>query len=252
LRPTRLYDRIGSGYPTTRRTEPRIAAQIHAALGDADTVLNVGAGTGSYEPPGRRVTAVEPSAVMIGQRPAGAAPAVQATAERLPFGDGSFDVAMAVWTVHHWDDPAAGLAELRRVARDRVVVATWDPDFRGEFWLIERYLPAIRDQDAASFPAIAAVADALGGTTAVAPIPVPRDCVDGFLGAFWARPEAYLDPAVRAGMSTLASADQDVIAAGLERLAADLESGEWDTRCGHLRDLPQLDLGYRLITATQP
>jgi SAM-dependent methyltransferase len=246
---TRLYDRIGSGYPTTRRTEPRIAALIHAGLGDAETVVNVGAGTGSYEPAGRRVTAVEPSAVMIGQRPAGAAPAVQAAAERLPFEDRSFDAAMAVWTVHHWDDPAAGLGELRRVARDRVVIATWDPAFRGEFWLIGRYLPHVRDQDAAAFPALAAIASALAGTATVTPIPVPRECVDGFLGAFWARPEAYLDPAVRAGMSTLAAAGESVLAEGLTRLAADLDSGEWDARYGHLRSLPELDLGYRVIVA---
>jgi SAM-dependent methyltransferase len=247
----RLYDRIGSGYPTTRRTEPRIAALIHAGLGDAETVVNVGAGTGSYEPAGRRVTAVEPSAVMIRQRPPGAAPAVRAAAERLPFPDRSFDAAMAVWTVHHWDDATAGLAELRRVARDRVCVATWDPAFRGEFWLIGRYLPEVRDRDAASFPAIATIAEALGGTTDMAPLPVPDDCVDGFLGAFWARPEAYLDPDVRAGMSTLAAADEGVLAAGLSRLAADLESGEWERRYGHLRSLPELDLGYRLIVATR-
>ena len=246
----RLYDRIGSGYPTTRRTEPRIAARIDGALADADTVVNVGAGTGSYEPAGRHLTAVEPSAVMIGQRPAGAAPVVQAAAERLPFPDRSFDAAMAVWTVHHWDDTAAGLAELRRVARDRVVVATWDPDFRGEFWLIGRYLPEVRDRDAASFPAIAAITEALGGTPTVTPIPVPHDCVDGFLGAFWARPEAYLDPDVRAGMSTLAAADEGVLAAGLSRLSAELESGAWERRYGHLRRLTELDLGYRLIVAT--
>ncbi len=246
----RLYDRIGSGYPTTRRTEPRLALQIDRALADADTVVNVGAGTGSYEPAGRHLTAVEPSAVMIGQRPAGAAPVVQAAAERLPFPDRSFDAAMAVWTVHHWDDAAAGLAELRRVARDRVVVATWDPAFRGEFWLIGRYLPEVGDRDAASFPAIAAITEAFGGTATVTPIPVPHDCVDGFLGAFWARPEAYLDPDVRAGMSTLAAADEDALAAGLSRLSAELESGAWERRYGHLRRLPELDLGYRLIVAT--
>ena len=247
----RLYDRIGAGYPATRRTEPRIAARIYAALGTAATVVNVGAGTGNYEPPGRRVTAVEPSAVMIGQRPPGAAPAVQATAESLPFADASFDAGMAVWTVHHWADPAAGLGELRRVARDRVVVATWDPAFRGEFWIADHYLPAIRDADAAAFPPIAVIAEALGGRVEVASLPIPRDCADGFLGAFWARPEAYLDPAVRAGMSTLAAPDPGVVDAGLARLAADLSSGAWDTRFGGLRALDELDLGYRLVTATR-
>jgi len=246
-----LYDRIGAGYPSTRRTEPRIAARIDTALGTADTVLNVGAGAGAYEPPGRRVTAVEPSAVMLGQRPPGAAPAVQALAERLPFLDASFDAAMAVWTVHHWADPATGLGELRRVARDRVVVATWDPGFAGEFWLMSRYLLEIRAADAAAFPAMAGIARALGGTVEVAPLPIPHDCADGFLGAFWSRPEAYLDPAVRAGMSTLAAADPDVVAAGIGRLAADLESGDWDARFGDLRRMDELDLGYRLVVATR-
>jgi SAM-dependent methyltransferase len=246
----RLYDRIGTGYTATRRTEPRIAARIDAALEDAVTVVNVGAGTGSYEPAGRDVTAVEPSATMIAQRPPGAAAVVQAAAERLPFPDGSFDAAMAVWTVHHWDDPAGGLRELRRVARDRIVVATWDPAFRGEFWLLSRYLPEIRDRDAARFPAIAAIARALGGSTSVAPIPIPRDCVDGFTGAFWARPEAYLDPVVRAGMSTLAAVGGETLAGGLERLAADLDSGAWDARYGQLRLRAECDLGYRLVVAT--
>jgi SAM-dependent methyltransferase len=247
----RLYDRIGTGYPATRRTEPRIAARIDAALGTAATVVNVGAGTGCYEPPGRRVTAVEPSAVMIGQRPPGAAPAVRAAAESLPFPDASFDAAMAVWTVHHWADPPAGLAELRRVARDPVVVATWDPAFRGEFWITDRYLPEIRTADASVFPSIEMIAAALGGRVEVAPLPIPRECADGFLGAFWGRPEAYLDPAVHAGMSSLATADPESMAAGLARLAADLDSGAWDARYGRLRALDELDLGYRLVTATR-
>jgi SAM-dependent methyltransferase len=247
----RLYDRIGAGYPTTRRADPRIAARIETALGDAETVVNVGAGTGSYEPRGRRVTAVEPSAVMIGQRPERAAPVVRATAERLPFADRSFDAAMAVWTVHHWDDAGAGLRELRRVARDRVLVATWDPQFRGNFWLFARYLPRLRDRDAAAFPSIAAISTALGGGVQVLPLPVPHDCADGFLGAFWARPEAYLDPAVRAGMSTLAAAGDAALADGLAQLRAELVSGEWDARHGHLRHRAECDLGYRLIVATR-
>ena len=249
MEPAQLYDRIGTGYSVTRRTEPRLATRIDAALGSAETVVNVGAGTGSYEPRGRRVVAVEPSAVMLRQRHPDAAPAIQGQAERLPFPDGTFDAAMAVWTVHHWADPPAGLAELRRVARDRVVVATWDPELGGDFWLFARYLPAIRDADAAAFPAIATIAEALGGRVDVAPLPIPQDCADGFLGAFWARPEAYLDPAVRAGMSTLAAADPDVVAAGLSQLAVDLDSGEWDARFGELRRTAELDLGYRLVVA---
>jgi len=213
-------------------------------------VVNVGAGTGNYEPAGRDVTAVEPSATMIAQRPEGAAPVVQASAEHLPFADAAFDAAMALWTVHHWADAAAGLRELRRVARGRVVVATWDPAFRGDFWLVARYLPTIRDHDAAQFPAIAEIRRALGGRVRVAPIPVPRDCVDGFFGAFWARPEAYLDPEVRAGMSTLAAADEQTVAVGLARLADELASGAWDARYGHLRLRPDCDLGYRLVVAS--
>jgi SAM-dependent methyltransferase len=247
----RLYDRIGAGYTATRRPDPRIAAQIDAALGNAVTVVNVGAGTGSYEPGGRRVTAVEPSQVMIAQRPAGSAPVVRAAAEALPFPDRGFDAAMAVWTVHHWDDPAAGLAELGRVARDRVVIATWDPAFASEFWLTTRYLPRAREHDVGRFPDPSAIAAALGLGVSVAPIPIPRDCADGFMGAFWARPEAYLDPGVRAGISTLAGAPEGTHDEGLARLAADLESGEWDARFGHLRSLEQLDLGYRLVVATR-
>lgn len=152
--------------------------------------------------------------------------------------------------MHHWADPAAGLAELRRVSRDRVVIATWDPAFPGDFWLLSRYLPAIRDADAATFPAIPVIAETLGGAVDVAALPIPYDCADGFLGAFWARPEAYLDPAVRAGMSTLVAADSSVVAAGLSRLAADLDSGAWDANFGELRRMDELDLGYRLVVAT--
>jgi hypothetical protein len=153
--------------------------------------------------------------------------------------------------VHHWADAAAGLRELRRVARDRVVIATWDPAFRrSDFWLVDRYLPAIRDHDAAQFPAIADIRRALGGRVRVAPIPVPGDCLDGFFGAFWARPEAYLDPEVRAGMSTLAAADEQTVAAGLARLADELASGAWDARYGHLRLRADCDLGYRLVVAS--
>jgi SAM-dependent methyltransferase len=247
----RLYDRIGEGYTATRRPDPRIAARIDAALGDAVTVVNVGAGTGSYEPAGRSVTAVEPSEVMIAQRPAGSAPVVRAAAEALPFPDRSFDAAMAVWTVHHWDDPAAGLAELGRVARGRVVIATWDPAFASGFWLTARYLPRAREHDVGRFPGPAAIGAALGRSLSVEPIPIPRDCADGFIGAFWARPEAYLDPAVRAGISTLAGAPEGTHDEGLARLAADLESGEWEARFGHLRGVEEVDLGYRLVVATR-
>jgi SAM-dependent methyltransferase len=241
------YDSIGRTYTATRQTDPRIAARIWAALGDARTIVNVGAGTGNYEPPDRDVTAVEPSAVMIAQRAPEAAPAVQASAEELPFGDDSFDAAMAVLTLHHWSDWRAGCAELRRVARDRVVVFSWDPTYRGRMWLSAEYFPTLSWQDVREFPSLHAQAAALRATVEV--VPVPWDCRDGFFSAFWRRPEAYLDPAVRAGISTMARRE-DELAEGIARLRADLESGEWARRHANLLDLEELDLGYRLLVAS--
>jgi SAM-dependent methyltransferase len=240
------YDSIGRTYAATRQTDPRIAARIWAALGDARTVVNVGAGTGNYEPPDRDVTAVEPSTVMIAQRPRGAAPAVQATAEDLPFADAAFDAAMAVLTLHHWTDWRAGCAELRRVARDRVVVFSWDPTYRGRMWLSDEYFETLSWIDVASFPSLADQAAALDAE--VAAVPVPWDCRDGFFSAFWRRPEAYLDPAVRAGISTMARREAE-LAEGLTRLRADIESGEWARRHADLLDLEEIDLGYRLLVA---
>ena len=239
------YDAIGRTYTATRATDPRIAARIWAALGDARTVVNVGAGTGNYEPPDRAVTAVEPSAVMIAQRPPGAAPAVQASAEALPFADASFDAAMAVLTLHHWSDWRGGCAELRRVARDRVVVFSWDPAYAGRMWLLPEYFPEHIDEDVAMFPSLADQAAALGAEVEV--VPVPWDCRDGFFSAFWRRPEAYLDPAVRAGISTLAKRSEPELADGLVRLRADLDSGAWARRHADLLQRDELDLGYRLL-----
>jgi SAM-dependent methyltransferase len=181
-----LYDIIGSGYPATRRTEPRIAARIWAALGDARTVLNVGAGTGSYEPPDRDLTAVEPSAVMRAQRPAGAAPCLAAAADSLPFSDQSFDAAMAVLSDHHWPDPVAGLREMRRVAR-RVVVFNFDAEHAGDFWLARDYLPDFVAL-AAGHPTMTQRAEAIGGM--LEPVPIPWDCADGFFHAYWRRPSS--------------------------------------------------------------
>jgi SAM-dependent methyltransferase len=240
------YDAIGRTYTATRGTDPRIAARIWDALGDARTVVNVGAGTGSYEPPYRDVTAVEPSAVMIAQRPRGAAPAVQASAEALPFADASFDAAMAVLTLHHWSDLRAGCAELRRVARDRVVVFSWDPTYVGRMWLGPEYFPQYSREDAEGFPSLAEQAAAFGDA-AVEVVPIPWDCRDGFFSAFWRRPEAYLDPAVRAGISTLAKRSEDELAEGLARLRADLDSGAWARRHADLLERDELDLGYRLL-----
>jgi SAM-dependent methyltransferase len=239
------YDAIGRTYTVTRGTDARIAARIWDALGDAHTVVNVGAGTGNYEPPARDVTAVEPSAVMIGQRPPGAAPAVQASAEALPFDDASFDAAMAVLTLHHWGDWRAGCAELRRVARDRVVVFSWDPTYAARMWLGPEYFPGYMEEDVAGFPSLADQAAALAAE--VETVPIPWDCRDGFFGAFWRRPGAYLDPAVRDGISTLAKRREAELADGLARLRADLDSGAWACRHADLLECDALDLGYRLL-----
>jgi SAM-dependent methyltransferase len=245
-----VYDSIGRNYAAQRRPDPRIAARLTAALGGARSVLNVGAGAGSYEPGDRCVVAVEPSAVMLSQRATGAAPAVQARAEALPFPDRAFDAVMAVLTLHHWTDRARGLAECARVAGERVVLLTWDPE-ADAFWLLREYLPALIEVDRKKFPPMAAYADAFGrgAGVGISPVPVPRDCVDGFLGAYWARPAAYLDPTVRAGISSFARPGTE---AGLERLRSDLASGAWDARHARLRGLAELDLGYRLVVAELP
>lgn len=241
------YDDIGRTYARTRATDPRIAAAIWEALGDARTVVNVGAGTGSYEPPDRDVTAVEPSAVMIAQRPPDAAPAVQATAEDLPFEDGSFDAAMAILTLHHWTDWRRGFQELHRVAA-RVVVLSWDPTFAGRLWISGDYFPELIDEDVRQFPSLADQAGELRATQVTA-VPVPHDCRDGFFGAHWRRPEAYLDPEVRAGISTLARRSPEELAPGLARLDEDLRTGTWHERHADLLERDQLDLGYRLLVA---
>jgi SAM-dependent methyltransferase len=239
------YDHIGRTYTRTRRTDPRIAARIWDALGDARTVVNVGAGTGSYEPPDRDVTAVEPSEVMIAQRPPDAAPVVQASAEELPFEDGSFDAAMAVLTLHHWTDWRRGIEEMRRVAR-RLVVFSWDPTYTGRLWVTADYFPELAADDVAGVPTLADQAAAIRATR-VTPVRVPADCQDGFYGAHWRRPQAYLDPMVRAGISTMAKRRPEELEAGLERLRADLESGAWAERHADLLELDEHDLGYRLL-----
>jgi SAM-dependent methyltransferase len=240
-----IYDEIGRTYASTRRPDPRVEAMIRAALGDAGSVVNVGAGAGSYEPP-QTVLAVEPSAAMIAQRPQGAAPAVQAAAERIPLPAGACDAALAVLTIHHWADPRRGVAEMRRVAR-RVVILTWDPGFADAFWLVRDYLPESKELDRGRMPSIAQVCDWLGGAE-VTPVPVPHDCVDGFFAAFWRRPEAYLDPLGRAGMSNLSQLGAPVDRA-VAALRADLESGAWRERNRDLLELDELDLGYRLLVS---
>jgi SAM-dependent methyltransferase len=238
------YNRIGIDYSNLRKPDPRIAARIHAALGSARTVLNVGAGTGSYEPTDRKVTALEPSAEMIGQRSADAAPAIEGRAEQLPFGDDSFDASMAVLTIHHWTDQAKGLREIRRVTRGPVVILTFDPAHRG-CWLTD-YLPALVALDEQQMPPLSFYGEHLGEVE-IAPVPVPRDCSDSFLYAFWARPQAYLDPRLRRGSSSFWAIPD--VGAGLARLEADLASGKWSRLHAGLADLNELDCGYRLIVA---
>ena len=245
-----LYDTIGATYTVTRRTEPRIAARIWAALGDARTVLNVGAGTGSYEPSDRDVTAVEPSAVMRAQRPAGAARCVAATAESLPFEDQSFDAAMAFATIHHWQDPIAGLREMQRVAR-RVVVFTCDTSdrsWRRRFWLTRDYLPEVAALRACRVLAsLTELAVAIGAR--MEPVPIPWDCADGFFEAYWRRPEAYLDENVRRGISGWTLVGPDVEQRAVRSLREDLASGRWAERNRDLVDLEAAELGLRLLIA---
>lgn len=211
------YEASGGGYAARRRPDPRIAALVTAALGDAATVLNVGAGAGSYEPLDRYVAAVEPSASMRAQRPGRLAPAIDGVAESLPFDDDAFDAAMAMVTVHQWSDHVAGLRELRRVSRGPVVVLTFDGDALGRFWLAE-YAPEVIAADRRRFPAIEEVTATLGGTAEVAVVPIPHDCVDGFGEAFYGRPERFLDPAVRAAQSGWGFLDADTEARAVERL----------------------------------
>jgi SAM-dependent methyltransferase len=209
-------------------------------------VLNVGAGSGSYEPSDRFVVALDPSPVMLAQRAAGAAPAVRGVAEALPFPAGAFEVALATLTLHHWPDLAGGIAELQRVAA-RTVVLTFDRAHDFDAWIVRDYLPEMTGQQLFNFPPIEAVATMLDATVEI--VPVPRDCTDGFTGAYWARPEAYLDPAVRAGMSAMQTMDPGLVASRMEQLREDLESGTWDARHGALRHRAEADLGYRLLVS---
>lgn len=238
------YDTIGIDYARLRRPDPRIQEAVREALGTARTVLNVGAGAGSYEPEDREVTAVEPSLEMIRQRPASAAKVVQGHAEDLPFEDNSFDAAMAILTIHHWTDAPAGLKELRRVTRGPVVILTYDPAFRG-FWLAD-YIPQLVALDEAHMPPIELYESWLGPLS-IAPVPIPHDCTDGFLCAYWRRPAAYLDPRVRAAMSSFWALGN--VSPALSRLETDLGSGAWASRYAHLIDLDSYDCGYRLVTA---
>jgi len=229
-----------------RREDPRIAARLRVALGDAHTVLNVGAGAGAYEPADLEVTAVEPSGVMRAQRPPGAPRVVDASAEALPFPDDSFDAAMAVLTDHHWADHAQGLAELRRVARRRVLF-TWEEDTALDSWVVRDYFPGFA-RFSRPTRSVEAMLERLGGGR-IEVVRIPHDCLDGFFHAYWRRPEAYLDTEVRAGISVFALLPREEVEEGVARLSADLESGEWHRRNVALLELEELDLGYRLVIA---
>jgi SAM-dependent methyltransferase len=238
-----VYDRIGQGYRRFRRSDRRIADLILTSLGDAQSVINVGAGSGSYEPSDREVLAIEPSDLMISQRPSGSARCIRGKAEQLPVESQSFDAAMAILTIHHWNDWRKGLKELCRVARRKIVILTFEPE-ASTFWLAD-YFPSIGQEDREIFPPIESIASALGGAEVV-PVQVPHDCADGFLGAYWRRPEAYLDSAVRQSISSFSKFDPRQ---GLTRLAADLENGTWHEQNRRLLSLESLDVGYRLVRA---
>jgi SAM-dependent methyltransferase len=241
------YERTGSSYSLTRRPDPRISAVVDRALHDAVSVANIGAGTGSYEP-SQTVIAVEPSRVMISQRPVTAAPAVQAVAESLPICTDAVDAAMAVLTVHHWTDVAVGVSEMLRVARRRVAILTWDNAIFRDFWLVREYLPAAGETDARLAVPISALIALLGGDrVSMVSVPVPHDCSDGFGGAYWRRPHAYLDEAAQAGMSLFALTPKSQLHDGLARLGSDLASGAWQRRHADILERTEQDLGYRLL-----
>jgi hypothetical protein len=240
------YERGGRTYSQHRRTDPRIESIVHHALGGVRRVINVGAGTGSYEPTDRYVVAVEPSARMRAQRPDGRAPAIGANAESLPFGDGAFDAAMAMVTVHQWSNAVAGLHELRRVASGPIVILTFDADALDKFWLVD-YVPELIQAERIRYQPIKWIAEQLGGLTSVIPVPVPIDCWDGFTEAFYARPEKFLDESVRRAQSAWGFVDEAVATEAVARLGADLENGTWHRRYGHLLEQRSFDGSLRLV-----
>lgn len=242
-----LYERLGSAYPQARRVDPRIGELVASAIGDARSVINVGAGTGSYEPSDRYVVAVEPAPAMRARRPAGAAPCVAASAEALPFDDASFDVAMGVYTDFHWSDRARGIAEIRRVGRRSVVLLTVDSATAENYWLIRDYFPEGREL----FAPVADLLSMLPGAD-VRPVMIPEDCQDGFVQAFWKRPYALLDPEIRSSMALFGRMPDDAVEAGIDRLRGDLERGTWQERNHRLLGASSADLGHRIIVWTRP
>ena len=250
---TPRYERIGRGYARTRREDPRLAARIHHALGNARTVVNVGAGAGSYEPRDRHVIAIEPSEVMAAQRPPELAPAIRAGAGALPLRDRSVDAAMAIRSVHHWDaEQEQGVREMRRVARGPVVILTYDAEVSAQMWLMAEYLLEVADLDRRIFPSVETLAGWLGGSSRAETLEISDDTPDWMLGSFWAHPERVLDPVARAATSGIARMDAAVVDRVVESVRRDLESGAWDRRHGHLRRLTSYDVGLRLIISAPP
>ena len=243
-----IYNTIGIDYTNTRRPDPRLAGLIHAQIDQQKTILNIGAGTGSYEPDYKSVVALEPSLRMISQRPAGAAPCIGGEVENLPFADDSFDGALALLTLHHWRDISQGLSELKRVVRERIVIHTWDPSATEDYWLINDYIPELFTFDSARFPKMHEIAEYFRAVEIIE-VPIPHDCSDGFQGAYWRRPEAYLDDRVKNGISSFQQIHQTALAKGLAKLKADLDSGIWRKCYADLLGKEAIDLGYRLIVA---
>ena len=241
-----VYDRIGLTYSRTRRTDSRIMEKIADALGDSESILNVGAGTGSYEPINRRVVSVEPSSAMMKQRP-GPFEGLMAVAEHLPFPDESFDAAMGISTIHHWTDKAQGLREMRRVVKDRVVLFTWDSTKLSSSWLLWDYFPASKELALKGPVGIDTYENVLGGPIHIIPVPIPWDCTDGIPEAYWRRPREVLQEGVWRNISILALISPEERASGLHRLASELEDGTWERKYGHLMKMNEFDLGLRLV-----
>lgn len=241
-----LYDKIGKGYSIGRREDPRIASDIFQFLIDADSILNIGAGAGSYEPSGKYLVAIEPSQKMISQRPINAAPVMQAFAESLPCSDKAFTHSMTVLSMHHWADRETAFKEIKRVTKKRFIAVTWNPDSQ-PFWLTEDYFPEIHTIDASIFPSLAEMKKQFS-TVDFYPLNIPTDCIDGFTAAYWARPHAYLDPLVRSSMSTFSRISG--VESGLQKLAEDLGSGLWAKKYGYLTSREELDVGYGIAVCS--
>jgi len=241
------YDSNGKTYSSRRETEPKIAEYINRSLGDAKTVLNVGAGAGSYEPSDRYVIAIEPSITMRNQRLANdKSPAIHASADHIPFDDKAFDAVTAFLTIHHWPDIKKGLSELQRVAKNKVIIMTFDPEALDRFWNAE-YFPEVIAVERQRYPTMEFITSALGDQCEIVEIPVPLECVDGFQEAFYGRPEAFLDKQVRLAQSAWGFIPDDQQEIIVSRLANDLASGEWDRKYGYYRTQAEFVCALRLV-----